>query len=455
MNNHSADGKPKRFPDGFLWGSATSAYQVEGGWNADGKGISNWDDFAHTPGTINDGDTGDIACDHYHRFKEDVQEMAKLGLGAYRFSVSWSRIFPTGTGEPNPAGVAFYHRLLTELEQANITPAATIYHWDLPLPLEQRGGWTNRATVDAYVDYATFLFKEFGDRVPLWITHNEPRVVAYRGYGSKTMPPGTDDPKKALQATHHLLLSHGRAVQAYRELALPGEIGITLNLKPVYPATDSLEDRAKADLLDRFKNRMFLDPVLRGEYPVIDLDHFRKAYGAPPLQEGDLEIISTPIDFLGVNNYSRDLVKANDSAGFGLESIKPSTSTYSTLNWEVYPQGLHDLLERLHKEYDLNAIYVTENGMACDDRLTIDHKVHDAERVEYYRGHIAAVHQAIQAGVPVKGYFAWSLMDNLEWSFGYSKRFGLLHVDFETLERTWKDSAHFYQQVIRDNGLTE
>lgn len=442
------------FPKGFLWGSATAAYQVEGAWNEDGKGESIWDRFAHTPGLIDNGDTGDVACDHYHRYKDDIQIMKDIGLQAYRFSISWSRIFPQGFGKPNPKGLDFYRKLIDALTDANIQPVVTLYHWDLPQALQERGGWANRATVDHFVNYAKCLFQEFGDSVPIWITHNEPRVVAYQGHAYGRIAPGIKDPRTAIQVAHHLLLSHGLAVTAYREKGLEGKIGITLNLKHIYPQSNSEEDRAAAKRFDAFKNRWFLDPIFKGVYPEVDSDYFRKTFGNPQMQPGDLSVIGTPIDFLGVNNYSRDLVKADPAdKEFGLKVVDPKTSKYTTMDWEIYPQGICDLLLKIRRDYGDVPLYITENGAAFNDAHIKDGSVKDVGRVEYLRSHIAKVSEAIKQGAPVKGYFVWSLLDNLEWAFGYAQKFGIIRVDFKTLERHWKDSAHFYQKVIASNGV--
>jgi len=438
------------FPRDFLWGVASSAYQIEGAWNEDSKGESIWDSFLHDRKMQN----ADVSCDNYHRFKEDIALMKHLGVKAYRFSMSWPRIIPDGTGSINQKGLDFYKRLVDGLHETGIVPVATLYHWDLPQRLEENGGWLNRETASHFENYARILFTEFKDSIPMWITHNEPRVVAYRGYGSGTNAPGVKQERNVLQVIHNLLLSHGLAVRQFRDLGFAGKIGITLNLKPVYPYTDSPEDRKAAELQDIIKNKWFLDPVLKGHYPEVTSTEFQSQYENPDTRPGDLEIISTPSDFLGVNNYSRDLVKFDPDAPLKISRIHPKESSYTSLDWEIYPKGLQDLLVNLGRDYGID-LYVTENGASLDEVKARNGQVHDTVRINYLREHIGATAKAIQDGSPVKGYFVWSLMDNLEWSLGYKHRFGLVHVDFNTLERTVKDSGYFYSRVIADNGINE
>lgn len=442
------------FPDDFMWGIATSSYQIEGAWNEDGKGESIWDRFSHQRGNIHKGDTGDIACDHYHHYEEDVQIMRELGVKAYRFSISWPRIFPQGIGKPNQKGLGFYKKLIEALLKANIKPIVTLYHWDLPQALQNKGGWVNRDLTDYFADYATCMFEELGNLVHMWITHNEPFVVAYLGYGSGVHAPGIQDTKKAIQATHNLLLSHGKTVQAYRQMGLKGDIGISLNLNPVYPDSNSQEDQIAAQKEDQFKNSWFLDPILKGGYPTMLLDFFQRKYGVPDIKEGDLDVISTQIDFLGVNYYSREVVKADEkSKELGVKQVKIRSSEYTEMGWEVYPQGLYDLLVRIREDYGDIPLYITENGAAFADRLTKANKIHDPKRIDYLHRHFQKAWEAIRDDVPLKGYFVWSLMDNFEWASGYSKRFGLIYVDFQTLKRIWKDSAYFCKEVIKNSEV--
>lgn len=443
------------FPDGFIWGAATAAYQIEGAWKEDGKGESIWDRFSHTPGKIENGDTGDVACDHYHRYHDDVKLMKELGLKAYRFSVSWPRIFPSGKGQVNQAGVDFYKRLVDALLKEDIIPAATLYHWDLPQALEDEGGWPNRDTAKYYSDYAAYMFEEFGDSIPLWITHNEPFVAAFLGYGMGIHAPGHKDLKAALMASHNLLYSHGLAVQAFGEIGMgSAQIGITLNLSRVEPASDSEADRDAARRMDAATNRLFLDPVFLGRYPEevleiaaqLDLGQFLN-------REDDLKLINQPIDFLGVNYYTRTLVESDPKGQFMAANTVEGPLEKTDMGWEIYPEGLFTLLKRLKEEYNDPNLYITENGAAFPDQVDEDGLVHDPKRVKYLEEHFAQAHRAIEEGVKLKGYFVWSLMDNFEWAFGYTKRFGLFYVDYPTQKRIWKDSARFYQKVIDENGF--
>lgn len=411
-----------------LFGVSTAAYQIEGAWNEDGKGISIWDHFTHARNSEN----GDVACDEYHKVDETIQLLKNLGVNAYRFSISWTRIQPNGTGEANPLGIAYYRYLINELKKAGIAPMVTIYHWDLPQKLEEDGGWTNRDTALKYVDYAKILFLEFGEDVSYWITHNEPRVVSTRGYGTADMAPGLNDPSLIPIVDHHLLLSHGLAVQAYREMGLKGKIGISLNLKPIYCFDDG--DALLAETYDIQKNKAYLDPILKGEYP----DNRALSF----VKENDMSIISEPLDFLGVNYYSRLVVSKED--------FKPTA--VNSLGWETFPKGIYDLLIGLKNDYPkLPPIIITENGFADELSANNSEMIQDNDRINYITSHINAVKQAKADGVPVMGYMVWSLLDNLEWSFGYKPRFGLIHVDYSTLKRTPKASYYEYQKVIRLN----
>ncbi|MCX7918772.1 MAG: GH1 family beta-glucosidase [bacterium] len=446
------------FPSGFLWGTATAAYQIEGAYNEDGKGESIWDRFSHTPGTISQFQNGDIACDHYHRWQEDIELMAGLHLNAYRFSVAWPRIFPDGRGNvPNEKGLAFYNRLVDALLAKHIQPVVTLYHWDLPQALEDQGGWLNPDTSHYFADYAQVMFKSLGDRVALWITLNEPWVSAFVGYQNGIHAPGKRDAKGSFIAAHHLLLAHGLAVRSYRESQTCGRIGITLNFTPMYPASNKTEDQAAAIRNDGYVNRWFLDAIVRGQYPQDVWDWFMKKGWLFSLNPEDMKIISLPIDFLGVNYYTRGIIAADPNNPFlGAKSILGSGKR-SAMGWEMYPLGLYDLLLRLWKEYMApmqKPLYVTENGVAVDDNLKKG-KVHDTKRIQYLQAHIEQVFKAIQAGVNVRGYFVWSLLDNFEWAQGYSKRFGIVYTDYPTQKRIIKSSGYFYKQVCEENGLVQ
>ena len=436
-----------QFPAGFAWGAATASYQIEGAVNEDGRGPSIWDTFAHTPGRTLNGETGDVACDHYHRYPQDIALMKELGLKAYRFSIAWPRILPTGRGQINQAGLDFYDRLVDELLAANIDPYATLYHWDLPQPLQDAGGWVNRDTCNAFADYAHVVAERLGDRVHHWITHNEPLVVAFFGHLLGFHPPAMHDPAAASQVAHHLMLSHGMAMNALRAAGgSPAQVGITLSLQPIYPASDSEQDLAVARREEVIWQRWFLDPLFKGEYPLEGME--AGGLPAPTIEAGDLEIISQPMDFLGVNYYSRNIARGSTSGGIQEEA------EHTTMGWEVYPDGLHVLLELLQQRYAPKAMYITENGAAYEDTLLADGTVDDEKRRSYLQRHFAAAHQAMQTGVPLRGYFVWSLMDNYEWTFGYSQRFGIIYNDYATQQRHIKKSGYFYQEVIARNGVT-
>ncbi|MFL5732929.1 MAG: GH1 family beta-glucosidase [Chloroflexia bacterium] len=433
------------FPADFVWGAATASYQIEGGAKEDGKGPSIWDTFSHTPGKVKNGDTGEVACDHYHRWRDDIALMREIGLDAYRFSVAWPRILPEGRGQVNQAGLDFYERLVDGLLAADIQPFVTLYHWDLPQALQDNGGWANRDTAHLFADYAEIVARRLGDRVPAWITHNEPWVMAFLGYLFGEHAPGLRDLDAAGRATHHLLLSHGLAVPRIREASPGAQVGITLSLSPAEPAGDSEADAQAAARADAFSNTLFLDPLGRGQYPSL-VESFADQVKLP-VEEGDLGIISVPIDFVGVNYYRRSVVR--DAPGTGplnMENVRPS-GEYTTMDWEVYPEGLRILLERLKRDYSFPAYYVTENGAAFPD-VVKDGAVHDDRRRAYLEGHFAAAGQAIGNGVPLRGYFVWSLMDNFEWAYGYTQRFGIVHIDYNTQQRIPKDSAHWYRQFL-------
>jgi len=440
------------FPKGFLWGAATSAYQVEGSPVADGAGPSIWHRYAHQPGHIRNGDTGDVACDHYHRYEEDIALMRELGMGAYRFSLSWSRVLPDGRGRVSPAGLAFYQRLVDRLLEARIQPLITLYHWDLPAALDDLGGWVNRDVASWFADYAEVVFRALGDRVPMWATLNEPWVVTDAGYLHGLHAPGHKSRKETPLASHNLLRAHGAAVERYRGLAR-GRIGIVVNLEPKEPATDSPADVAAARRSDAYMNRQYLDPLYFGRYP----DEMAEIYGAdwPAFSESDFALIRQPTDFLGINYYKRGVMKY-DPAGIPEQAAltRPPGGVYSKNGWESHPASLTRILRWVKDRYDAAPLYVTENGFAFDDPDEAPPAgVDDPVRVEYYRGHLAAAREAIAAGVDLRGYFAWSLLDNFEWGEGYSLRFGLVHVNFKTQKRTPKTSFRFYRDVIRANAL--
>ena len=443
------------FPDNFVWGAATASYQIEGAAYEDGKGESIWDRFSHTPGKVINGDTGDVACDHYHRYKQDIKMMKEMGLKGYRMSISWPRIFPEGKGKANQKGVDFYKSIIDELLENGIEPAVTLYHWDLPQALQDKGGWVNRDTCDYFAEYASYMYEALGDKAKKWITHNEPWCAAFLGYAEGVHAPGLKDYSLAVQASHNLLLSHAKAVQAYRQSNKNGKVGITLNMYPVYPKSQSPEDKAAAALRDGYGNRWFIDPVLKGEYPKDMLEFYQKKLNSPVIQPGDMELISgNLIDFLGVNYYSRAVMKKSDKDPlFNYEEIHPEGSDYTDMNWEIYPQGLYDLLTRINKEYNSPHIYITENGAAFKDVLSSDGTVNDFDRLDYLKKHFYEAYRAIQDGVKLDGYYVWSLMDNFEWALGYTKRFGLVYVDFATQKRILKKSAYWYKDVIKNNGF--
>lgn len=439
-----------RFPPGFLWGTSTSAYQIEGSPLADGAGPSIWHRFAHTPGRVARGETGDVACDHYRRFREDVEWMRALGLTSYRFSISWSRVLPDGTGAVNPPGLDFYSRLADALLEAGIEPMATLYHWDLPAALDDRGGWLNRDSAAWFGEYADRCFGALDDRVRLWITINEPWVVTDGGYLHGVLAPGHRNVFEAPRAAHHLLLAHAAGVEAYRARGRH-QIGIALNIEPKYPATRSAADRHAAARADAYMNRHFADPIFLGRYPEELPSIYGEGWHDPA--PADLERMRVPIDFLGLNYYTRAVVR-HDPAAWpeGAGRVKPRGRVHTETGWEVYPPGLEDTLRRLADRYGPIPIFVTENGAAFDDPRPVRGVVRDEPRVRYLRAHIAAVARAMAAGVDVRGYYVWSLLDNFEWAHGYRKRFGLLRVDPRTLERIPKASARFYAAVIAARG---
>ena len=446
--------KPALFPGNFKWGAATASYQIEGAWNEDGKGESIWDRFSHTPGKIERGDTGDVACDHYHRWREDVGLMKEIGLKAYRFSTSWARVLPEGRGRVNQKGLDFYDRLVDALLEADIEPFLTLYHWDLPQALQDEGGWPVRSVVDAFAEYSDVLSRALGDRVKQWITLNEPFVSAFTGYLEGRHAPGHTDLYEALAASHHLLLAHARAVPIIRQNSPGSFVGITLNLQPQVPASPSEADREAARYGDGNLNRWFLDPLSGSGYP----EDMIRSYGHALdfIRAGDMDSMAAPLDFLGLNYYARGIFRSDkiDEAGNAPRTIFRNDEI-THMGWEVYPEGLYEILTRLHTDYDFPRYYITENGAAYHDRVGPDGKVFDAARLSYIKRHLDMVLRAITSGVPVQGYFAWSLLDNFEWSYGYSKRFGLIYVNYQTQERVLKASAEWYRDVIRENAVVD
>ncbi len=441
---------PEHFPHDFLWGAATSAYQIEGSPLADGAGPSIWHRFCHTPGMVANGDTGDLACDHYRRYREDITLMAGLGLKAYRFSIAWGRIFPDGTGRLNPKGLDFYRRLTDGLLERGIEPMITLYHWDLPAALNDRGGWLNPDSAGWFAAYAETLFRALDDRVRLWVTLNEPWVVVVGGYLQGTLAPGHRNPYEAPLAAHNLLRAHGAAVAAYRAQGRH-RIGLAVNLEPQHAASADPLDLAAAARRDAFVNRWFLDPVFLGHYPAELKPMFAEAW--PRARDGDMEAIRAPIDFVGVNYYSRNRVR-DDPSDLPVRAtrVRQDGRPHTAMDWEIYPDGLTETLLWIRDRYANPPVYVTENGAAFDDPPPDGGEVRDLPRVEYLHAHLIAAGDALRQGADLKGYFAWSLLDNFEWAYGYSKRFGLVHVDYQTQRRTLKSSARFYAEVIRSGG---
>jgi beta-glucosidase len=458
MQNQTQDPAGRRFPEGFVWGAATASYQIEGAAREDGRSESIWDRFSHTPGKTVNGDTGDVACDHYHRWRDDIRLMRDLGLGAYRFSIAWPRILPEGRGRVNQAGLDFYDRLVDGLLEAGITPWATLYHWDMPQVLEDAGGWPNRATAAAFAEYADAITRRLGDRVKHWITLNEPWCSSFLSYHIGEHAPGRKSFPDAVAAVHTLLLAHGLSVPIIRGNSPGAQVGITLNLSQAYPATDSEADKAAAHRYDGYFNRWFLDPLYGRGYPADML----AIYGdmAPRTEPADFDAIAAPTDFLGLNYYNPTFIRDDPSeTGLGIAPVRLDGHEYTAMDWVVYPQGLYDQLLRVPRDYPTGPLYITENGAAYDDAPPQqeggEQRVHDPRRTSYYALHLDAALRAIEAGSPLKGYFAWSLMDNFEWAWGYTRRFGITYVDYETQQRTLKDSARWYREVIAANGLVE
>ena len=457
-----------RFPEGFLWGAATAAYQIEGAAATDGRTPSIWDTFSERPGAVVGGHTGHVAVDHYHRYRDDVALMRRMGLNSYRFSVSWSRVQPAGAGPANPAGLDFYRRLVDELLDNGIQPWLTLYHWDLPQPIEDAGGWPARDTAARFAEYAALVHHALGDRVNSFTTLNEPWCSAFLGYASGEHAPGRRDVVSAVRAAHHLLLGHGLAVDAIRAQRADTEVGITLNLYAVSAVSSRPEDQEAARRIDGLGNRFFLDPVLCGNYPADVVEDLAPLTDFSHVQDGDLDVISRPLSMLGVNYYSRHTLGAPsydgpidwrgpDPAGpnIGSEAVRFVSRgvPVTAMDWEIDAPGLSEVLQRVAREYPPVPLYVTENGAAFEDHVSPDGSVNDVQRREYIDAHLRACHEAIAAGVPLKGYFAWSLLDNFEWAWGYTRRFGLVYVDYLDQRRTLKASGHWYSDVISRHGV--
>ncbi|KGP92284.1 beta-glucosidase [Pontibacillus chungwhensis BH030062] len=443
----------QRFKEDFIFGTATSSYQIEGAASVGGRTPSIWDTFSMTPGKVHNGDTGEVACDHYHRFEEDIEIIKSLGVDSYRFSIAWPRIFPH-EGQYNPEGMAFYKRLATRLKEEGIRPFVTLYHWDLPQWAYEKGGFTNRESINWFLEYAEKCFEELDDVVDMWITHNEPWCVAMLGYYEGVHAPGHQNLQESLQVAHHLLLSHGKAVELYKEtLQMQKPIGITLNMSPVYPASVETQDYTAAQAYDGYLNRWFIDPVFKGSYP----EDMKTLYGNNGcefefIKEGDLKSISIPCDFFGINFYNRALIEASSENPL---TFQPAPSDYEKtgMGWDISPNEFKELIYRVREEYTTLPIFITENGAAFDDVLEPDGSVHDEGRKGYVEQHLTAVADLNEEGMNIKGYYLWSLLDNFEWAFGYDKRFGITYVDFETQNRYVKDSAKRYTDIVRSRTI--
>ncbi len=439
------------FPDGFQWGTATAAYQIEGAFNEDDRGLSIWDTFSHQPGKTFGGDNGDIACDHYHRMEQDIALMAELGHQTYRFSISWSRVIPFGTGAVNEKGLEFYDRVVDTCLKYNIQPAVTLYHWDLPQALQDLGGWANRGVTDAFVEYANLMFSRLGDRVSRWITLNEPIIFTLMGHRTGVMAPGIRDLGIAARTVHHALLAHGKAVQAFRESGVKGEIGITNANTSYEPADDSAETLKATELARDFDSRLFHGPVYGKGYPESVVRYYESKGAAFPVEPGDMGIIASPTDFLGVNLYSRMRVEPSADRGLGFRAARP-TLPLLPMGYEAAPHSLGDYVRWVSKEYGRPRIYITENGVN-DNAEPENGVIDDHVRMDLLRGFLAGLQGAIQDGADVRAYYLWSFCDNFEWAFGFSKRFGIVHTNFETLVRTPKKSAAMYSEIIRNNAV--
>lgn len=451
------------FPKNFVWGSATSAYQVEGAWNEDGKGESIWDRFAHTPGKIRDGATGDVACDHYHRWREDIALMKELGLKAYRFSIAWPRILPKGRGQVNVAGLDFYSRLVDELLRQGIEPFATLYHWDLPQALQDKGGWASRDTAHAFVEFVDVVTERLGGRVKHWITHNEPWCSGMLSHQAGEHAPGLRDFAAGLQASHHILLSHGMAVPVIRRNSPHAEVGITLNFMWCEPLSPSSADYKEKREFDGYLNRWFSDAIFGQHYPSDKVTEYIRKGQLPPagltfVRDGDMDIIAAPIDFLGVNYYNRHVLRSTEvpeADNLPASIQRAPREDWTEMGWENFPDGMFQILMRIYHEYLPRKIYITENGCSYSDGPGKDGRIRDVRRIRYLQSHFLAAHRAIENGVPLAGYFVWSFVDNFEWAWGFAQRFGIVHIDYATQKRTPKDSAYWYRDVIANNAIPD
>jgi beta-glucosidase len=441
-----------QFPKGFKWGAATASYQIEGAHDKDGRGMSIWDTFSQTPGKVLNGDTGAMACDSYHRYEEDISLMKELGIDTYRFSVAWPRIFPNGTGEVNQKGLDFYHKFVDKLLENGIEPFCTLYHWDLPQALQDKGGWDNRETIDAFVQYAELMFREFDGKIKKWVTFNEPWCVSFLSNFIGVHAPGNKDLQLAANISHHLHVAHGKTVKKFRELAVEGEIGYAPNVTWLEPYSNRQEDidacaRARAWFVE-----WFFDPVFKGTYPQFMVDWFRKKGVELKIQDGDMEIISQPIDFVGINYYTGNVGRFKENEGlFDCENVNMGYDK-TDIGWFIYPDGFYHVLSFIAERYNNIPIYITENGACYNDDVE-DGRVKDEGRIKFLREHLIEINRCVASGVNIQGYLTWSLLDNFEWAEGYSKRFGIVHVNFETLERTKKDSYYWYKTVITNNSF--
>ncbi|QWU17709.1 beta-glucosidase [Paenibacillus sophorae] len=436
-----------QFPQDFVWGAATAAYQIEGAYNEDGRGMSIWDTFSRIPGKVENMDNGDVACDSYHLYLEDIALMKELGITSYRFSIAWPRIFPEGTGEVNAKGLEFYHAFVDALLGHGIEPVCTLYHWDLPQSLQDSGGWENRDTVGAFAAYAETLFRSLGGKIKKWLTINEPWCVSFLSNYQGIHAPGNKDLQTAVTVAHHLLLAHGSAVRKFRELELPGEIGYAPNVTWMEPYSSRKKDVEACKRENGCYVEWFMDPVFKGEYPSFLVKWFREKGAEVPILKGDMELIHEKIDILGINYYSGSLAKYEESAGLTACEPVEMGDDRTDIGWPIYPEGFYKVLSYINNRYGDIPIYITENG-ACYNDGPDNGIVADPKRVGYLHKHLLQLHRCISNGIPVKGYFAWSLLDNFEWAYGYSMRFGLVHVDYDTLARTPKDSFYWYQDVI-------
>ena len=448
--------KKLEFPKEFLWGASTSDFQIEGAARQYGKGETIWDRYCKEPGRILNDDNADTSCDHYHRYAEDVEIMKEIGLKAYRMSISWARIFPEGYGAPNRQGLDFYKRLIEQLLKNNIKPVVTLHHWGFPQKLQDIGGWANRSISDYYADYASFIFKELGDLVDMWITHNEPIGTSYLGFFKGCVAPGIQDFYTSVLVTHHLLLSHAKAVEAFRQSTKKGEIGITLNFHPAIAMSDKPEDIEAEQRIGLYFDRWFSDALFNGKFPRLLLDYYdRKGIEIPRINDEDMKRICTPLDFLGVNYYYPHHVRYNPLKWPFEADFEPCSkgSRHTKTGWDIYPEGLYRTIKKLKDEYGNKKIYITENGAAFNDYPDRNSNIQDMQRIDFHDSHIRQVYRCIQEGMNIRGYFIWSLMDNFEWTYGFTQRFGLTYIDYLTQKRTLKSSAHWYRDIIQKNGL--